>query len=185
MKYIELKVTPRGGVGLQFAMKKVFTQVHLALVESGGGKVGVSFPDYDGRKKGIGRTIRLFAKEDGALCSLSLPFWMRRLSDYVWMSGVQDVPESVMYERFSRAKGFSLNAYVKRRMKRHGEGREDATKVAMRAKENMRRIPFIMVHSASSNQQARIHIRRAPAKGPGDMRFNTYGLSSTSAVPIF
>jgi len=186
MKYIEMKVIPRGGVTFGFVIRKVFTQLHIALVDKGNGMIGLSFPKYSIKEKRVGNIIRAFARNKEDLLRLSLQHRMRRLSDYVEISEVRDVPCCVAYERFSRTKGFSFGAYVRRRMKRHGETREQAEEVARKAMSaSGQKPPFIMVDSASTGHVATVHIGRSPAKDEGDWTFNSYGLSSTAAVPAF
>jgi CRISPR-associated endonuclease Csy4 len=186
MKYLELKIVPRGGVTFGFVMRKVFTELHGALVDKGDGMIGLSFPKYsvgDGR---VGNIIRAFAKSEEDLKRMSLQHRMRRLSDYVEISDVRDVPCCTPYERFSRAKGFSINAYIRRRMKRHGETREQAEAIAKKAMAARKtNHPFIMVDSSSTGQRAFVHVKRSTAKDEGDWKFNSYGLSNTAAVPAF
>ena len=205
--FIEIELLSSDEIPLAFLWKKLYAQIHLALVEIRDEKnlvsVGLSFPNYQQNKFPLGEKLRLFAKTKEELEQLNLAHWLRRLMDYVTVSEIQKVPANVDgFVSFSR-KRFKSNSEIrrlaKRYAKREGIEYEEALKKFVATEEkyekikeenrnktnNTSKIPFINVKSLSSNQELKLFIEKKERDKPKDGLFSTYGLSHESTVPSF
>ena len=81
--YIELTLIKDSEISPYFIWSKLYTQLHLALVEmqdtNAQVPIGVSFPEYNvGESKGkklmlLGSKLRIFAQDEATLTKLNLP----------------------------------------------------------------------------------------------------------------
>jgi CRISPR-associated endonuclease Csy4 len=185
--YIGITLLPDAEIGLGFLWKKVFTQVHLALAERGGGSIGVSFPKYGDKVFPMGDALRLFAGNEEALEALKIDEWMTRLRDYVTISGIQKTPDTIQeYVLFSRKQvKTGKERQARRYAKRHQVDYEEALKHYDNMEEKILNLPFVMLQSLSSNQEMKLFVekRRSTTEKIGD--FNSYGLSKEATVPWF
>ncbi len=191
-KYTEITLLSSDEVPLYFLWEKVYQQLHLVLVEAQDSnnkvKVGVSFPDYDASQYQLGHKLRLFAQSDEELENLNINKWFFRLSDYLHISSIQDVPEKVKgYAFFKRLQLKSNNDRLARRKARRENISYEQAKVHFnRRKEQYSRAPFIRIKSHSSGKRYRLMIVRIDTDNfQTSGEFNTYGLSSRSSVPVF
>jgi len=191
--YIEITLLPSAEIASYFLWEKMYQQLHLALVEAQDSnnkvKVGVSFPDYDASQYQLGHKLRLFAQSDEVLENLNISKWFSRLSDYLHISSIRDVPEKIEgYAFFKRLQPKSNNdRLARRRAKRKNISYEQAKAHYDGQKEQYSRAPFIRIKSHSSDKQYRLMIVRIDADSDAQMNdgFSTYGLSAKSTVPIF
>ena len=185
--YVEIKLLCDPEIGLGFLWKKVFTQVHLALAEHGGGAIGVSFPQYGDKVFPVGDTLRLFASTQEGLDSLNIKQWMARLQDYVKISDIRKIPDDIQeYASFSRKQvKTGKERQARRYAMRHDIDYEEALKYYENMEEKVLKLPFVMLQSLSSNQELKLFIekRRSTIETIGD--FNSYGLSKEATVPWF
>lgn len=104
--YQELTVIKSPDISPYFIWSKLYTQVHLALVEQAKvsygedakqGDIGVSFPEYRHMEKNgktitqLGTKLRIFGKTQVELEQLNLTKWLERLSDYVHIKSIDNV----------------------------------------------------------------------------------------------
>ena len=101
LKYFqELTIIPDPDITPYFIWSKLFTQLHIALADSKNqhdiDRIGISFPDYHYDKKGksskLGLKLRVFAPNQKDLATLNLDKWLDKLTDYVHIKGIKDVP---------------------------------------------------------------------------------------------
>ncbi len=197
--YIEIELLKDTEITLGFVWKKLYSQIHLALVEVRDEKnlvsVGLSFPNYQESKFPLGNKLRLFAKTKEELEQLNLAHWLNRLMDYITVSEIQKVPANVDgFVSFSR-KRFKSNSEIrrlaKRYAKREGIEYEEALKKFVETEEKYEKVkkenklPYINMQSLSSNQELKIFIEKIERDNPKDGLFSTYGLSHESTVPSF
>ena len=185
--YIEIKLLHNSEIGLGFLWKKVYTQVHLALAERGGGAIGASFPDYGDKLFPLGDSLRLFSPSENELEALQISRWLERLQDYVTVSGIEKVPENVEgYAQFIRKQVKTGKERQARRFaKRHGIGYEEALKRYESMEEKTLALPFIMLQSLSSNQEMKLFIDKKAVDKELGGDFNSYGFSKDATVPWF
>ncbi len=91
-------------------------------------KVGVAFPQYDEQQHQLGCKLRLFAPSCELLEKLNIKQWLSRLTDYVHISSIKNVPEKIdSYVVFKRVQLKTSNARLARRKaKRKGITQQQA-----------------------------------------------------------
>ena len=190
--YLDITLLPNADIALYFLWEKVYQQLHLALVETQDAnkhvKAGVAFPEYNEERFHLGSKLRLFAPSSNDLEAVNINQWLSRLTDYVHITSIRDVPDKVKgYAHFKRLQLKSNNGRLARRKtKREGMSIEEATAYFNGRKEQYSRAPFIQIKSLSSEKRYRLMIIRenvdTSQTGQG---FSTYGLSAKSTVPVF
>lgn len=194
--YVDITLLPDADIALYFLWSKVYQQIHLALVESQDDnnivKFGVAFPEYEydeqNRKYTLGKKLRLFTPSESDLQALDLSKWLARLSDYVHLTQIRAVPEQVeQYAFFKRLQPKNSIARLARRKARFaGISFEEAMAYYKDRKEVYSQAPFVRIRSLSSDNQYRLLITKEETDITDSADgFSTYGLSASSAVPLF
>ena len=192
--YIELTIIPNAEISPHHIWSKLYTQVHLAMVEIKDAKdqvpVGVGFPELKTVEKGdesyglLGNKLRLFAKDAATLERLKLHQWLARLNDYVHQSSIREVPASVAPMQVNRYRPPASVGNLARRMaKRKGCSIEEALKHYETLNKMAKAKPFIIIQSLEGQQRFSLCIDQKPAEQAMVGNFNTYGLSGTATVP--
>jgi len=188
--YIDITLLPSDDIGHHFLWEKVYQQVHLALVEkqdtNGASIIGIGFPEFCAEKQRLGRKLRVFAPDRVVLDALDIPNWLNRLTDYVHLTRIRDVPDTGdRYERFSRLQVKSKPERLARRAaKRGGISYEEELGNRMHMKPEKTKAPFIWTRSLSNGNRFRLFIIREEF-GPEGNIFSAYGLSKGGALPLF
>jgi CRISPR-associated endonuclease Csy4 len=212
--YHEITVIPNHEIGEHFIWSKLFTQIHLALVsiqdEQKKSPIGISFPEYFmGEKFGvIGSKLRLFAQSELELQKLDIQKWLSRLTDYIHISGLREVPQKISgYAIYNRHQPkVNKERLMRRHQKREGEwksiinnpqsqpeklaaAQEKLSKRQQRInnydKEKLVKEPFIKLKSLSSDNDFCLWIKKTATNEPNYQKFSTYGLSGISTLPEF
>jgi CRISPR-associated endonuclease Csy4 len=190
--YVEITLLPDVDISLNFLLQKVFQQLHLKFVEmkneNGLQPVGVSFPHYDKTANTLGDKIRLFAHDIATLEQFNAKQTLRKLSDYVHVTSVRDVPPNVQtFACFQRLQLKTSNLRLARRKaKRENVNVEIALSKLERFNESRTTVPFVVIKSVSNCETFRLFVVcHEQSSNNCAARFGTYGLSSTSTVPIF
>lgn len=169
-----------------FLWKRVFPQVHLALVEMKG-VVGISFPEY--RDKWLGNKLRVFAESDMQLDQLNLRHWLRFFADYTHVTSIRQLPVSVRYARYRRIQvKTNKERLARRRAVRHNLSYEQALKDYDNFIEPRLTLPYINMKSVSAGVEFKLFISKELVPGLDKAGFTSYGLSSRnkwSSVPEF
>ena len=200
MKYYrEIKLFDETEIPLGFLWSKVYTQIHLALVEIKDNNdrvdVGVSFPKYGDEMFPLGDTLRLFAPSEDRMKALKLEHHLQRLMDYVSLAPIKEVPDDVKkYAMFKRVR-FKSHAQIRRSAKRRAERESIPYEMALKEYEETakkyeklkceNRLPYINVQSLSNGNRMKLFIEKVASKEAKDGDFSTYGLSDRATVPIF
>ena len=154
--YVEIELLKDTEITLGFMWKKLYTQIHLALVDllneedrallglsdsiktyktedlENKTSIGVAFPNYQKSKFPLGEKLRLFAKTKEELEQLNLAHWLNRLIDYVTLSEIQKVPTDVdKFVSFNR-KRFKSNSEIRRLAKRYAKRENIAYEEALK-----------------------------------------------------
>ncbi len=196
MKYYqELTLLPQTEVGVYVIWPKLYTQLHLALVETKNGNtdlpVGVSFPQYKlGRNNAsgfIGNKLRIFAPDEATLTKLNLAKRLNRLNDYVHITQTRAVPENIkLHHCYSRLQAKSnINRLARRKASREDISLEQALMALEGFKERKLHQPFINLGSLSGGERFQLFIDRKEFSQPVFGAFNSYGLSAIATVPDF
>lgn len=196
--YVELTVLPDAETSAYYLWERIYTQIHLALVENKEAdntlKVGISFPEYNLDAHQLGNKLRLFSESAEKLEQLDLARWLSRLSDYVHFTKVREVPSKVDgHGYFKRLieKG-SHERLARRRAKKLSISYDEALayfqsdKDRKRSAKEVYRYPFITLKSLSSGEKYPLTIALVVTDEANTGKgFSTYGLSSKSTVPLF
>ena len=191
--YIDIKLYSDTEITLGFIWKKLYAQMHLALVEvrdeNNLVSVGFSFPQYKKEKFPLGSKLRVFVNSKEELSSLDLNYWLARLMDYLDISEVKEVPSDITKYVSFRRKQFKTNVerLARRQSKRKGISFEEALKnyKDFDGDKNKTKLPYVNIKSLSSNKEIKVFIEKLELEEESKGLFSTYGLSKTSTVPCF
>ena len=202
--YIELTVINSADITFSTAWSKLYTQLHLALVEmqttNAQVPIGVSFPEYNvGESKGkklmlLGSKLRIFAQDEATLTQLNLPKWLARLDDYIHLKSIKPVPENVQNHLIvSRYRPKSNIELVARRIVKRKQITLDLAIAYLNTVDEAKKLkgyeqrwepfPYIQLKSLSGKQDFSLCISQTTVDEIKGGVFSTYGLSSQSTVP--
>lgn len=202
--YQEITLIKTPEISPYFIWGKLYMQLHLALVEQQNPdetvNIGVSFPEYKYTQKegeafaSLGTKLRVFANTEAELQQLNLVKWLERLSDYVHIKSIANVPSDVIgYESFNRRrKSGNAEKHIRRRMNRLEKNNNQTPEQAIESFKGYamsdadKALPFIEMKSLRGKKDFRMSITRKevePSSVP--VKFNTYGLSKEGALPKF
>ena len=198
--YQEITLLPDAEISLAFLWTKVYTQLHLAFVAQkdtpNGGAFAVSFPEYtEGKGKGLGHKVRVFAETEEALQTLNLDKKLERLLDYVHLTTIRPIPTRRLkgYAIYSRQHAPHSQAQTARRFaRRHGLPVEQETArlakkqcQSEKLKKSIRDLPYIQMQSLTNHHKYNLFIHKQPTPSAAASPFSLYGLSPEAAVPEF
>ena len=196
--YQEITLIDQAEISSYFIWSKLYTQLHIALVESKDSanktNIGISFPQYiyeekiDDQKAKInmGKKLRLFAQSETDLQKLDIKKWLDRLTDYIHVTSIREVPENVKGYAIYKRKQVKTNAerLARHRIKRQNITFQEAVKLAEKFVMTTD-LPFIQMKSLTSDKMFKLFIEKRNAELSETQIFSTYGLSSESSVPEF
>lgn len=191
--YVDIKLFRDTEITLGFIWKKLYAQVHLALVEvrdeNSLVSIGLSFPKYQESFFPLGDELRIFAYNKEELEGLDLNRWLERLLDYVSISEIKEVPSDVKeFVSFGRQR-FKTNkeTLARRQAKRKGISFKEALQNYSDFDEdkNKTKLPYLNVKSLSTGKEMKVFIKKSDIREREDGLFSTYGLSNVSTVPWF
>lgn len=203
--YQEITLIDQAEISPYFIWSKLYTQLHLALVEIKDEKnqvnIGLSFPQYIFEEKtnqekarvSLGKKLRLFAETESDLKKLNLDKWLGRISDYVHMTAIRNVPKDVKGYAIYKRKSVKSNA---EKLARHEEkkGRHSYESALAHYQKFVQHtaLPYVQIFSHSTQEPSsgnkhhfKLFIEKQHIDQPRNQMFSTYGLSSTSTVPEF
>lgn len=196
--YQEITLIDQVEISPYFIWSKLYTQLHIALVEQKDANekvnIGVSLPKYiyeqgnetKTSKVHLGNKLRIFAEDQAALEKLNIPQWLARLTDYVHITSIREVPENIKgYATYSR-KQVKTNAerLARHRIKRGDIGFDEALARYSNVVKTTD-LPYIQLKSLTSDKSFKLFIEKKNAEKSETQVFSTYGLSSESSVPEF
>lgn len=188
--YCNITLIPDAEANLGFLWHKVFTQVHLALVENklpdGNSAIAISFPEYGNKGFPLGSKLQVLAENASQLEELNLKKWLNRLSDYSHISSIKPVPEVTKYARFSR-KHVDTNKerLARRKSKRENIDFDDALNHFDGFTDQQSELPYINMESLSEGARFPLFIEHELINHNVEGHFNCYGLSKAATVPWF
>ena len=189
--YLDITLLPAPDIGHHFLWEKVFQQIHLGLVEMqeapGVVPIGLAWPEYDQDTCRLGSKLRLVATTDTVLATFGTPERLKRLTDYVHLTGIRSIPERVTtYARYQRRQAkSSKERLIRRKVKRTGLSLFEAREQLKDFKEQQLPIPFIHMTSHSTGKRFRLFITKEPTTLAIYQGFSSYGLSHQSTIPEF
>jgi CRISPR-associated endonuclease Csy4 len=195
--FIELNLLPDEGISTSFIMSKVMDVLHLCFVniekQVGHNPVGLAFPEYcydtdEQRKSTLGTKLRLYAKDEAPLEMLDLKKQLARFEDYVHLKAIRPLERTkVAFACFKRVQVRSSVERLARRRAAHLQQPLEEALAFFEASGKANRVtdlPFVHLHSQSSEQVFRLFVAKVATEESVDWRFSTYGLSSTVGVPV-
>lgn len=189
--YLEITLLPDVDISLNFLLQKVYQQLHLKFVEmkneNGLQPVGISFPKYDAGANTLGDKIRLFAHDAAILEQFNAKQTLRKLSDYVHVTSIRDVPTNVKtFGCFQRLQLKTSNLRLARRKaKRENVDVEIALLKLERFNESRTTAPFVVIKSISNGEMFRLFVVYNEQANDNSGGFGMYGLSGKSSIPVF
>ncbi|MEB0139123.1 MULTISPECIES: type I-F CRISPR-associated endoribonuclease Cas6/Csy4 [unclassified Undibacterium] len=189
--YIDITLLPDVEVGLHFLWQRLYQQIHLALVDvqgaTGTAPLAVSFPEYDVEMHQLGKKLRLLADDEKYLDKLDIQKWLARLTDYLHVTKVREVPGNITtFARFKRLQAKSnVERLARRKARREGISETEALNKLAGFKEEKLRAPFINLQSLSSGRNFRLFVAKEEVGQAVAGDFGLYGLSSIATVPMF
>ena len=201
--YQEITLIDQAEISPYFIWSKLYTQLHIALAKSKDTNdkvnIGVSFPQYifeekiEGKKAkvNLGKKLRIFAQNEVDLKKIDLKTWLDRLTDYVHMTSIREVPENVKGYAIYKRKQVKTNAQrlARHRVKRGDIGFDEALARYSHVLTTTD-LPYIQMLSLSTSDEQdkkrfKLFIEKYDAQKSETQVFSTYGLSSVSSVPEF
>lgn len=202
MKYYqEITLIDQAEISSYFIWSKLYTQLHIALAEikdtNNKVNIGVSFPQYlfekndKNSKVNLGKKLRIFAQNEADLKKLDLKKWLDRLTDYVHITSIREVPENIKSYAIYKRKQVKTNAerLARHRVKRGDIGFDEAL-VRYSNVVTTTDLPYIQMLSLSTSDEQdkkrfKLFIEKRSIGQSESQVFSTYGLSSESSVPEF
>ena len=210
--YQELTIIKTPEISPYFVWSKLYSRMHLALVEQQNPdktvSIGVSFPEYkyvDNEKTKIstlGNKLRIFSKSKEELEKLNLVNKLQNLSDYIHIKSIRDVPENLngyllvsrytantnlerITRRYAKRKGIDFDQAKVEQNQRYAALNKISIKEAEKHYLNpvVYDYPYVKVTSYSSSSDFSLLIKQTQVSVIQNGTFSTYGLSSTSTVP--
>lgn len=181
--YIDIKVLPDQEFTPSLLMNALFAKFHRALVETGHGEIGVSFPQ---EQKTLGDKLRLHGNQS-ALQRLMDINWLKGLTDYTSVTPLTPAPDNCQYRVVKRVQAKSSVERLYRRSVKKGWLTEEQADIRMNAgKEQHLKHPFVQLKSHSSGQAFRLFIEQGKLlDAPQAGKFSDYGLSGDATIPWF
>ena len=202
MKYYqEITLIDQAEISSYFIWSKLYTQLHIVLAEvkdtNNKVNIGVSFPQYlfekndKNSKVNLGKKLRIFAQNEADLKKLDLKKWLDRLTDYVHITSIREVPENIKSYAIYKRKQVKTNAerLARHRVKRGDIGFDEALARYSNVVTTTD-LPYIQMLSLSTSDEQdkkrfKLFIEKRSIGQSESQVFSTYGLSSESSVPEF
>ncbi|WP_019671929.1 type I-F CRISPR-associated endoribonuclease Cas6/Csy4 [Psychrobacter lutiphocae] len=190
MKYYqELTILPDPEISGYFIWSKLYNQLHIALADIKNTHkietIGVSFPDYyfdskNGKSSKLGNKLRVFAPNKEGLENLNLNKWLERLTDYVHIKPIKDVPDKIEgYLSVHRYRFKPVEIQARSLAKKLGISLDDAMATIAKRKPE-KPVPYIRLMSETNKSPYMLKVLQQPADKPTLGEFNTYGMNGMS-----
>ena len=181
--YIDVKLLPDPEFSSSMLMNVLFAKFHRALVESGYGEIGISFPQT---QKTLGDKLRLHGSLS-AIQRLMEISWLKGLTDYTSVTAITPVPDKCQYRVVKRVQAKSSVERVYRRSVKKGWLTSEEANTRMNdSKEQHLKEPFVQLKSQSSGQSFRLFIQQGKLLDwPVEGEFSAYALSAEATIPWF
>ena len=185
--YQEITIIPDPDIAPYFIWGKLFTQLHIALADVKNNHkidaIGISFPDYHYDDKNeqsskLGLKLRVFAPNQKDLETLDLDNWLSRLTDYVHVKGIKDVPrDKIMgYVSVHRYRFKPIEVQTQTLADKLKVSYEEAMAIVLKRKAELK-LPFIRMFSESNKTHYPLQILQQPSEEDVTGGFNVYGMN--------
>ncbi|WP_201589831.1 type I-F CRISPR-associated endoribonuclease Cas6/Csy4 [Psychrobacter fozii] len=192
--YCEITIIPDPEIAPYFIWSKLFAQFHIALAEMknkhGIESIGVSFPDYHYDEKGksskLGLKLRVFAPSQRELDTLNLDKWLERLTDYVHIKGIKQVPtdRAISYVSVHRYRFKPIDVQAQTLAKKLSISYDEAMVIVAKRKPEMA-LPFIRMRSETNKSYYPLKVLQQPRSEAKAGRFTVYGMNGmTNSITV-
>ncbi len=190
--YVEITLLPGADIGLYQLWSKVFTQLHLRMVNTkestGTVPIGIDWPEYVKDEQSLGTKIRLFSMTQEALNNLNVHSALSSFSDYVKISSIRNVPQKistyVWYKRIQKKQ--NPERIARRKARRKNISFSVALKQVLLKNPPQISCPYIQLKSLSSKRKYSLFLEKHFSDSPTEsFKFNSFGISRISRVPSF
>lgn len=184
--YIELQLLPDPEFPATVLMNALFAKLHRGLATSGEGRIGISFPDVEQKRIGLGERLRLHGTV-ADLERLMSANWLQGMRDHLSCSPISPVPATTAYRIVRRVQAKSSPERERRRLiARKGISAEAAMNAIPDSAAETLKLPYLLLRSQSTQQQFRLFVEHLPAQENAVKgSFSAYGLSAVATVPCF
>lgn len=184
--YIDIRLRQDPEFSTAQFMGTLFSKLHHALVQSQADDIGVSFPQFDGRRVTLGDHLRLHGTQTRLQVLYTQP-WLQGMQDHVMASPPQPAPGNARHRIVRRVQSHSNADRIRRRqMRRKGWTYEEACQHIPDTVERLLPLPHVHLRSSSTGQNFALFIEHlAVQDAPVAGQFSTYGLSPSATVPWF
>lgn len=188
--YCDLSLLPDPEFQETFLMNALYNKLHKALVALKSEQIGVSFPRYRAKNKAssacLGNILRLHSDYQELHKLLNGP-WLQRMREHLIIGEILATPAKTSQCKVRRKQCKSSPARLRRRqIKRH---RLSEAEAIIKIPDNIAQrieLPYLIMHSQSSGQRFCLFIEQTQTSQQNNQyRFNSYGLSHESTLPLF
>ena len=185
--YLDITLLPDPEFSQNHLMDALFAKLHRALVATGCGDIGISFPQVREQGTGLGTVLRLHGRA-ARLGELMAANWLAGMRDQTSLSAVQAVPPTcTSFRVVSRLQAKSSPARERRRlMRRKGLTEEQAIARIPDNCAEVLNLPYVQMRSQSTGERFLLFIRHGQVQvTPTEGTFSAYGLSPAGTIPWF
>lgn len=183
--YLDIHLLPDPEFAPAQLMNALFAKLHRTLALQESTDIGISFPRAANRRSGLGSHLRLHGSLPG-LKRLAELSWLSGMRDHTQLSDILPVPASAHHVAVRRVQAKSSPERLRRRqMKRKGWTVEEARAAIPDSAAETLQLPFLTIHSTSTDQTFRLFIDQHPVDHAQPGSFNGYGLSASASLPRF
>lgn len=184
--YIDIRLRPDPETPPTALMQTLFGKLHRALVHLHSEDIGVSFPEFDTRRRWLGTVLRLHGREE-RMATMAELSWLQGMQDQVIAKPPMSAPSVSTHRMVRRVQAHSNAERIRRRqMRRQNWTHAEALQHIPDTVERRLELPFVRLQSSSTGQAFALHIEQLPEQpNPVPGRFSAYGLSLEATVPWF
>ena len=178
--FTDLKIVSQEDQSAHALLGKIYSALHLELVEQQLNDIGVSFPGA--RQNAMGDVLRLHGSGK-QLENLLDTHRLKRLLDYYSVASINPYPDGHAWKHVKRVQP-KITAAKARRMVKRGSASEERAQELYDLGPAQLKIPYLNMHSGSTGQMYRLYVSQTPCDPPGNAQlFNSFGLGA--CVPWF
>ena len=183
--YLDLTLLPDPEFSHAHLLGALMNKLHQALVHLGCSDIGISFPGYTLRPRGLGSVLRLHGGAE-ALARLMALDWLRGMRDHLHIAPLAVAPANAPHRRVQRRQfKTSAERLRRRRLVRKQETAEQAALAIPDSAAKRPNLPFVQLRSGSTRQAFTMYIEHGAFQAEAAGAFNSYGLSNSATIPWF
>ena len=180
--YLDIQINPPRGQHSSRGLSRIYTQLHLQLVQSASTHLGVSFPRAN---RDLGNLLRLHG-EKKHLQVLLMSDWCKQTSEIVKILPIRPIPETVHHRTISRVRSNMSRSKLRRLQTRGSISKEEVLKYKAKMCAESLDQPYVELLSGSNGHRYRRYLQFGPVQEkPSAGGFDVFGLSETATVPWF